>query len=281
MYLRRNILPKTILDAICSGLLIVVFIPYIYWYELFEVLPHFYEIWSFWYIVHWLCGNFVAFQIVSNLVAIILCDTSVKGRIMPTTLLPGWRFCSVCETIVPPRSWHCEQCNTCILRRDHHCLFTSCCIGHDNHRYFFIFVFYTFIALLYSFYFNCYYTWEIVNFTNVAWINIVFPLAMVFYDYSPQQLNLLVFLLLTVAMFICASLLYLHLSLIRLNQVTYERGTKTKIYNMGLRQNITSIFGERWKLCWLSSFIQSELTHDGMNWIVEENVDNVETEKTK
>lgn len=278
MIIRKNILPRTYLDMFCTGALFGVFIPYIYWYEMFEVLPHYYQIGTSWYMVHWICGSFVAFQAVSNLVAIILCDTSLRGRTMSTTLLPGWRFCSACETTAPPRSWHCDVCNTCILRRDHHCLFTGCCIGLENYRYFFIFIFYTCIALIYSFYFNSAYTWEVVDMTQVSWINVVFPLAMVIYDFTPQQLNLLVFLLLTIAMGLCFMILYLHITLIKDNQVMHERGENITVYNIGAYENVRGLFGKKWYMCFLSAFAKSELTFDGINWKTNENID---TPKTK
>ncbi|KAL2748514.1 putative palmitoyltransferase ZDHHC24 [Vespula maculifrons] len=76
--------------------------------------------------------NFIMLNIVGNFTYTILCDTSINRTIVPvSTATPknGWRLCTTCEILAPPRSWHCSTCRTCILKRDHHCIFTGCCIG--------------------------------------------------------------------------------------------------------------------------------------------------------
>lgn len=154
MKIRRSFLPRTITD-IGSTLFLTAAIPLIFIFELFIVLPNFYEpnSWAFYF--HATMGSFVLFNIISNQIALTLRDTSIKGEQLtpPTsneTHLKLWRMCAVCETLTPPRSWHCATCNTCILKRDHHCAFTGCCVGHTNHRYFLMLLVYLCVGTAYA-----------------------------------------------------------------------------------------------------------------------------------
>lgn len=274
MIIRKNFVPKTLVDIICSSLLLFVFIPYVYWFELYVVLPYFHD-WSVWMIFMWTFGTFVAYNIIANLLALILCETSVKGKVLPVEMQPDFKFCSSCECIVPPRSWHCDICNTCILKRDHHCLFSGCCVGLYNYRYFFMFILYLFIALTISTAYNFLYVYNTIDFKDISWINLIFPLAMLAFEYTPQQSVLLIFLLLFVATFFVAILLYLHFCLIRDGQVTHERSTNVCIYNLGPLENIKGCLGVKWYKIWISPFIISELTQDGIYWKT------IETNKSK
>lgn len=117
MKIRRSILPKNITD-IGATLFLLVAIPLIFIFELFIVLPEFYEPYSWAYYFHATMGSFVLFNILSNQVALVLLDTSIKGEqltppISNETHLKLWRMCAICETLTPPRSWHCDTCNTC------------------------------------------------------------------------------------------------------------------------------------------------------------------------
>lgn len=274
MILRKNILPRSFLDAACFGF-VLLFIPCVYWFELFVVLPSYYSMWSFWYSLHFICGNFVAMNLITNLLAMVVVDTSVKGHVMPTEMLPGWRFCPICECIVPPRSWHCDTCQTCILKRDHHCVFSGCCIGHKNSRYFILFLIYVTIATAYSTYFNCFFIWNLVDFQRkITWLKIVFPLAMLMYENTTTQLYLLLFLLIIIAMVFAGVLTWFHVSLMLSGQVTHEKNLNIEGYDYGLVRNIEMVFGKRWYLSWLTASVVSELPHDGINWEPKETLKN-------
>ncbi|KAJ1432913.1 DHHC palmitoyltransferase-domain-containing protein [Ochromonadaceae sp. CCMP2298] len=52
----------------------------------------------------------------------------------------GWRYCTPCNVMAPPRSKHCNACQNCVLDFDHHCPYTSTCVGRRNRRYFVRFI---------------------------------------------------------------------------------------------------------------------------------------------
>lgn len=266
MAIRTNIFPRTIADAAVTTFLFLI-IPTVYWFELFIVLPAFYVQWSFWYTFHFICGTFILLNITANYAAIIFCDTSIKGRMLPSNLAPHWRFCSVCETVAPPRSWHCNVCNTCILKRDHHCMFTSCCIGHFNQRYFMVFVFYMFIATVYATYYNVFFIAGFVELRSwMSLFKIVFPLAMVFVEWSIAQIFLFLTLIIVIGSIFTGVLLYFHCDLITKGKVTYERNRKLIEYDLGKMKNWEDVLGEKWYLVWLSPFIESKQLRDGIYW---------------
>lgn len=266
MLIRTNILPKTLQDAAVTTFVIFI-VPIIYWFELFIVLPTFYDYWTASYIFHFTTGTFILLNITSNMLAVMLCDTSIKGKILSSDLQQNWRLCATCETLSPPRSWHCNICNTCILKRDHHCIFTSCCIGHHNYRYFLMFVFYIFAATIYATYYNTYFISTFMEFKSwVTVVKIFFPLAMIFIDSSPNQLYLFLYLIVFIAVLFTGVLFYFHVDLMLRGFVTHERNSKLNEYDLGRLENIKAALGKKWYLIWLSPFITSELTHDGIHW---------------
>ena len=67
--------------------------------------------------------------------------------------------CKKCGIIRPLRSHHCSICEICIDKLDHHCFLLNNCVGRKNYKYFFSYLFLSFlnslIAIilgLYSFY---------------------------------------------------------------------------------------------------------------------------------
>lgn len=272
MILRTKILPKTVSDGAVTIFTLFI-IPLIYSFELFVVLPTFYPMWSLCYTFHFISGTFIFINISSNYAAVILSDTSIKGRFFPTTRQPNWHFCPVCESLVPPRSWHCNICNICILKRDHHCMFTSCCIGHLNQRYFLMFVFYVFVACLYATVYNASFVWTRVEFSGFMSIfKVIFPLFMLLLDYSFNQIYLFLSLIVFIIGVFAGALLCYHINLLLKGTVTYEYNKNVKEYDLGCKLNIISVLGERWYLVWISPFTKSKLPSDGIVWSKKDSV---------
>lgn len=146
MRIRKKCLPRSVSD-IATTIFLTIAIPITYWFELWIVLPEFMNTNSFYYYFNFLFGTFILFNVCSNMVAIMLCNTSIIGQQIdqPTEANKKfWNFCSICETIIPPRAWHCDTCRVCILKRDHHCMFTgmmnnSFVVFIDFYRFFFFF----------------------------------------------------------------------------------------------------------------------------------------------
>lgn len=49
-------------------------------------------------------------------------------------------YCTTCQILRPPRSFHCHTCNACIEVHDHHCPWVGTCVAKRNHRYFCLFL---------------------------------------------------------------------------------------------------------------------------------------------
>ena len=271
MIVRKKILPNTLSDA-ASMTFILIIVPLIYWFELWIVLPELYEPGSLTYFCHFIFGNFMMMNIVGNFTFTVLCDTSTRQVMVPVQTAKienGWRLCCSCEAIAPPRSWHCPTCNVCILKRDHHCIFTGCCIGHYNHRYFLMFIFYLFVATTYSFCYNNFFIWTKINFDfPMSLVKIVFPLAIFLFGFDPsiQQFYLMLYIVSVIGMCFTGVLCIYHFHLVLIGSVSNERTKGNYKYNLGWRQNIKQVFGDKWYLTWIMPYVSSKLSHSGISW---------------
>lgn len=272
MKFRRNIIPTNLTDF-GSMLFLFAAVPITFVFEITIVLPQLYVAGTFLYYFHIVAATFIFCNVLSNTVCVIVCDTSIRGEMLnvPDTLSPMetklWRLCAVCETLVPPRSWHCNVCNICVLKRDHHCAFTGCCVGHTNQRYFLMLLLYVFVGSLYASLYNNYFIWWLnadVFWNSSTILKLVFPLLMFAWDANTGQYYLIVYLINMIGAMFSGFLLFYHMRNVLSGAVSYEQCVTP--YNLGRRRNIEMVFGRKWYLTWISPFYKSELPHDGIHW---------------
>lgn len=241
-------------------------------FELFVVLQFLYDGFhdsSFMYYTHIVAALFIYFNVIANLVLVMITETGIRGIVLPTVLKPGWRFCSVCECNAPPRSYHCRICGTCVLKRDHHCTFTGCCIGHTNQRYFIVMIMYLWIAALYANIMNIdfiYHTFGEFSLKTV-FVLILPLLAWMFQVVHTVTMTMAFLISLTLISFLLTTaLLGYHLINIVKGQTVHEKTYKVTEYNVGLMDNLKAVFGEKWVICWICPWISSPPLGDGLKF---------------
>lgn len=84
---RDRVIPKILSELVALGFVLFI-IPAIYIFELAVVLPTLFdgkkEYDTVWLYIHSACGTFVMFNLVGNLIGVILVDTSAKHVIVDT-----------------------------------------------------------------------------------------------------------------------------------------------------------------------------------------------------
>ncbi|XP_017040916.1 probable palmitoyltransferase ZDHHC24 [Drosophila ficusphila] len=262
--------PRSLSDFACF-LLVAIFVPVTYIFQVTVVMPELFAIGGVCYTVLWLASLFLIFNITSNMLACMLVDTSIRMELLKPPVESGklarWHMCHDCQTLVPPRSWHCEVCNVCILKRDHHCRFTCCCIGHHNYRYFFYYLVYMIIGSLAAAIMESIYLWCLHPDIYWRWstlFTIFAPVVSLTFYPSWETFYLVIYDLTLLGFCISSLLLVFHWAIVKSGSVTRERGTRK--FDRGLRGNLEMVLGTRMHLTWLSPFLRSDLPHDGVNW---------------
>ncbi|EDW09546.1 probable palmitoyltransferase ZDHHC24 [Drosophila mojavensis] len=271
MRVRRNPLPRRLVDILCY-LVIGVFLPIVFIFEIIVVLPAIHEPGGFLHTFTFLMAMFLLFNIKGNMLACMMIDTSVDQRVKAPpegdAARLDWRHCTTCDRLAPPRSWHCKVCGVCILKRDHHCLFTGCCIGHENHRYFMLFTMYLFIGSVYALSYNSVFMWILNADVYCNWLTalkVACPIFMLVIGSFWTNLQLLFYSLNILALLYSVVILVYHVPIVLRGEVCAESGKQHK-YNNGLYANLRSVFGQRMHIAWLSPLIRSELPGDGYTW---------------
>lgn len=62
----------------------------------------------------------------------------------------GRRYCRKCHNVKADRVHHCSMCGRCVKRMDHHCPWVHNCVAFNNHKFFFLFLFHTFLTGVWS-----------------------------------------------------------------------------------------------------------------------------------
>ncbi|KAH8363063.1 hypothetical protein KR084_005002, partial [Drosophila pseudotakahashii] len=247
--------PFTVLFVLVATVFFVVL-------QMFYVVPELFETDTLMYKLAWLAAIFITYNILGNMLACHLTDTSVpslpKDRQLPEAgEEPMWDFCDVCEKPMPPRSWHCVLCNRCILKRDHHCIFTATCIGHNNQRYLFWFIFYLALGTGVALTTHMLVVLQYCNYFELVTRN--------FDSHRNLPTWLCITLFVTMYAFPApAAAIVVQFLTLRLNGTLHDFYSKT--YDLGMWKNFKMIVGERGLWTLFSPSIKSPLPHDGTKW---------------
>lgn|SRR6218665_1137366 len=264
----RRFMPKQPSDRIAYFMMLIM-IHIVGIYELFVILPYIdYERnKTFW--LHASAGLFLYFNVMASFYKLFMTDSTSSGVMLPTLLMPGWQYCHTCGINTPPRSFHCWMCDVCILKRDHHCMFSGNCVGHRNQRYFLTMLFYLTVGAAYCNYLNFDYTFEVLG--GLSWkslLTMILPLL----SWTVGLAGTVTFAVSFVsALCIVGSLLLTFLSLYHgqnlfLGQTCMERTQGNRTYDMGWKENMKGVFGQRWYVAWISPLIVSPLEGDGLEF---------------
>ena len=221
------------------------------------------------YFLHIFAGCFIYANVMCNLWKLIVTDSSSAGMELPVLMKPGWRFCSACECNSPARSFHCNTCNICILKRDHHCLFTGNCVGFHNQRFYIHLIFYIWLAAVYANIMNIDFVYH--TFGGYS-LKTIFSLVLPLFAWClgvVQTMSLGAAFMITlclVGITMTSALLAYHLNNVIKGQTVYENTFKIRDYDLGCKENIKSVFGDRWYMAWIFPMIPSPLPGNGMDF---------------
>lgn len=266
------IFPKTLQDRAAFCFLITC-ITSVYFFEVFVVLPKLNCYLTFLWYFQSACGLYTILNIFGNLILMMKNDSSVVKVILPSNLMPGWKFCSTCEANTPPRSFHCDVCQYCVLRRDHHCTFSGSCVGFNNTRYFLALLLHMFLGCLYAAVLNTMFIWNFLSgFSLKTAVMYIFPFVFWILGYLDTKTTVWSFLsvVCTLGGIFVGILLYIHVTQALRNQTTYETNVSKEMkYDLGWRRNLVEVLGPHWILVWLWPTIVSKLPGVGIHFMTE------------
>ncbi|XP_053635632.1 probable palmitoyltransferase ZDHHC24 [Cherax quadricarinatus] len=265
----KTVLPQNSTDRMLFTFMIVG-IPFAAVWLGCVVLPHYHDTINTTVVLHITAAAFIFYNIFHNILLVIRTDASGRTSYLPSVLKPGWRYCAICQVNYPPRSYHCHICDECILKRDHHCKFTGCCIGYHNHRYFLIGILYVFIGAVYGIYYQWDYVYSTINLPVIYFFMTLLAPHFALLFGAISLWGVLVATLHTlglITLLMVSYLLVMQVKAICLGQTQYEMKHGIHDYNLSLYQNLVDVLGRRWKIAWVSPFINSPLKGDGINFL--------------
>jgi palmitoyltransferase len=144
--------------------------------------------------------------------------------------------CEVCGLPKPPRAHHCRICGYCHLRMDHHCPMIGRCVAVRNYQAFVVLLHWTSVA-------------------SFAGLLIGFSAYRTAQSSRMRPRLLALTALMMVATGVSGGLLVDSLLRLRRNCTTLEaiardRQFETARYDLGARENMRQLLGDRWYRCW-------------------------------
>lgn len=216
--------------------------------------------------------SYLLLNVVGNMVMFVQSNSTIKGVFLEHgSLGQGWVYCYSCQTHIPPRCHHCFNCNVCVLRRDHHCTLLGKCVGYSNYRYFFCALLHGLLALLLATILNAEIFMDLVQhgFSLHSLLLLIMPWMMFITGQVSGSAFVFAFVADTcvVGFLFCFAFLILHCLILYNGSTTKEWfGGQQRDYDHGWKKNVRNFLGERWYLVWVSPWIQSRLTGDGINF---------------
>nr|XP_020669038.1 probable palmitoyltransferase ZDHHC24 [Pogona vitticeps] len=179
-------------------------------------------------------------------------------------------YCYTCQTHVPPRCGHCFACNVCVLRRDHHCTLLGQCVGYQNYRYFMCLLLHSSLALLFGCVLNVGVVASVLQGGHPAQTILLLVLPWLMLLMGQVDIVAFCYAFVTDAcvvgfLFSTGFLLFHSLLAVR-GQTTKEWFEGDRQYDMGWRDNLREVLGERWYLVWFLPFLASPLPGDGITF---------------
>lgn len=267
---KTKVLPQQVSDF-GAFLFVVTMIPMTYVWEVGAVSRSIFSPEGYVWYIHMVFGLVLVVNITGNFLGLWLVDTSTRHIVISSHKLgrEHWHYCAVCEAIAPPRAWHCSTCRQCILKREHHCMFAGYCVGHFNHRYFLLFLAWTWLGVVYCTYLNSVYVYTEVGLASpYSLFKFIFPLLILMsgMDISWDQVAIFFWSVHVAALLLTSVLLVYHVRLIHCGTTTFESNRRIHNYNLGWKQNWIEVLGRNWKLAVVWPGAKSRLPHNGVEW---------------
>lgn len=99
-------------------------------------------------------------------------------------------------------------------------------------------------------------------------LKIVFPLAIfVFgFDGSIEQFYLMLYIVTAIGMLFTGALCVYHMNLVLRGCTANENEKRKFSYDLGWRNNLKEVFGDKWLAAIFLPYVKSTLPHDGVTW---------------